>query len=126
MRIIIAVVVVFCSLGSYAAQKKFGNCREIEPVELNAWITAKQKILLIDVRQTKEFQKKHLPTAISAYTDKDLKNISDSIDSESVVVVYGTNTDEGFNACFLMAQYGLTSVYSLRGGFDLWRKLGYK
>jgi rhodanese-related sulfurtransferase len=107
------------------AQKKFGNCRELEPVEMNAWLGANRKMLVIDARLYKDFHKKHVTGAINAPTDKRLKAIADSIDSESIVVVYGQTSDESLDACLWMAQQGLTEVYSLRGGFLAWKQLGY-
>jgi rhodanese-related sulfurtransferase len=125
LRFLLSGFIVIGICCNTPAQKQFHTCREIEPVEFYAWYLAHRKTtILIDVRDPEAFQKNHITGAMSAPADKNLTIIADTIDADLMVVIYDDNGDDSLDACIYMAQKGLNSVFSLRGGLIRWNKFG--
>lgn len=80
-------------------------------------------IKLIDVRAEAEFNKGHIPTAISMPKEEIYKNI-EKLSKEKLTVVYGCNEfcSGAAIGCLTLADYGYPCVL-MNGGFKAWSEV---
>ena len=97
------------------------NDKEIKPEQLSLLLAKKEKILLIDVRTTFEYQLEHIPTAVSF----PVENIETSIKQIKMlaknrkVIIYCSMGARSYHALYLLENYDITGV-NLKGGFEAW------
>lgn len=91
----------------------------VGPVELKDLID-ENKIKLIDVRRTEDYQIAHIPTAISIPKEELADNLG-KLSKEEINVVYCYNEQcrLAVKAALLLAEYGYP-VMMLLGGFQTW------
>lgn len=89
------------------------------PVELKAMME-KGKVVLVDVRDRKDYAAGHLPGAISIPYDE-IREETGLLDKEKIVVVYCYNQQchLGLRACLKLAEYAYPCMH-LEGGYDVW------
>ncbi len=104
-----------------AAQEFFAKCLAytLGPAELKHFIE-KGGIKVIDVRTREDYNKSHIPTAISIPKDELDKNLDKlSKDETTIVYCYNQQCHLGADACLILADYGYPCML-MEGGFKTW------
>ena len=81
------------------------------------------KALILDVRETAEYQQGHLPQGINVprgVLEFKVGNHPQLQDSQQAILVYCKNGGRSTLAAFTLKQMGFTHVEMLIGGFDGW------
>ena len=97
--------------------------QEIEAAELHD-LLARQKLLLVDVRNDDEVARgiipgaTHIPLAM-------IPTKADSLDSDEALVLYCHSGIRSAQAAAFIAAKGRAQVFNLRGGVLAWGKAGY-
>ncbi len=91
------------------------------PVELKD-LLEENKVKLVDVRLTADYEISHIPGAISIPKDE-LDSNTDKLSKEEITVIYCYNQQchLGAEACLILADYGYP-VMLLEGGFKTWKE----
>ena len=91
------------------------------PVELKD-LLEENKVKLVDVRLTADYEISHIPGAISIPKDE-LDSNTDKLSKEEITVIYCYNQQchLGAEACLILADYGYP-VMLLEGGFKIWKE----
>jgi rhodanese-related sulfurtransferase len=126
LKILFICLILSGNLLDISAQKKFFTCYEISVDEFHALQEAFPQIIVLDVRSKTEYLDKHIPWATWVPSDSALISMSDTIDADQKVIIYDDSGDESIDACLLLASKGKRSVYHVKGGFEVWEKLGYR
>jgi rhodanese-related sulfurtransferase len=92
------------------------------PVELERWIkSAEDNLVIVDVREAEDFNKGHLPGAISIPRDQWQNPQGLSRDKTNVVYCYSQQCHLAANACVQFASKGFP-VMEMDGGFSVWKQ----
>ncbi|HCM04937.1 MAG TPA: sulfurtransferase [Oceanospirillales bacterium] len=82
-----------------------------------------QEVVVLDVRETAEFQAGHLPKAINVprgVLEFKVANHPDLMDPQQPILIYCKNGGRSTLAALTLKQMGFTHVEMLAGGFDGW------
>ena len=111
-------------LGYFAYYKGwvFSDFKNISPQEAHLLLEKPNKILLLDVRSKKEFEKDHLEGARSVPFA--LIGTTEFRDSE--ILVYSERGELSVEASRILSKRGYGDVYNLEGGVVFWIRAGYK
>ena len=91
------------------------------PIELERWIkTGEDNLVVVDVRETEDYAKGHIPGAISIPKEQWEKPQGLSKDKTNVVYCYSQQCHLAANACVRFASQGYP-VMELEGGFRVWK-----
>ena len=92
------------------------------PVELARWIKANENnLVIVDVREAEDYEKGHIPGAISLPTEQ-WENLNElRRDKTNVVYCYTQQCHLAANACARFAAKGYP-VMELDGGFEAWKE----
>ena len=92
------------------------------PVELDRWIKANENnLVVVDVREAEDYEKGHIPGAISLPKNK-WENLQElRKDKTNVVYCYTQQCHLAANACAQFASKGYP-VMELEGGFEMWKE----
>ena len=93
------------------------------PVEISHQIAKREMIAIIDVRESKDFKKGHVPGAISLPQEKWSTLAGLRRDAMNIVYCYAQNCHLGANAAMQFAAKGY-SVMEMDGGFESWKEEG--
>jgi rhodanese-related sulfurtransferase len=93
----------------------------IGPVEVNQQIEDHEKNLIIDVRDTKDFLKGHVPGAINLPEGQWEKTSNWLNDQPLIVYCYSQTCHLAARAAVEFARQG-HSVQEMEGGFDTWKE----
>jgi rhodanese-related sulfurtransferase len=93
------------------------------PVEISHQIAKREMITIIDVRESKDFKKGHVPGAISLPQEKWSTLAGLRRDAMNIVYCYAQNCHLGANAAMQFAAKGY-SVMEMDGGFESWKEEG--
>jgi rhodanese-related sulfurtransferase len=107
---------------------------EITPQELKAKLDAKENFVLIDVRESAEFEHGHIPSAhlvprgiIEAAADtgypKHYPPLSGARDQQ--VVVYCATSGRSAMAAAVLQMMGFRNVLNMAGGYTRWEAEGF-
>ena len=101
---------------------------EISASELNSEINAGTGIIIIDVRNSIDFSKGHIPAAKNInFADIESEINSNSINLDLPIVVYGGNSDVKVEmAAQMLLACGAKSVSLLNNGISTWENANYK
>ena len=125
---------VFCGLPATNASKPIVTASgitlninpdtEVHPLQLKQMLDARQDLLLLDVRQTREWSTTHIKGAKLIPLDQ-LESQLDNIDEfeDRPVVVYCHHGVRSLAGTMLLRQKGFKNVHSLAGGIDAWSLL---
>ncbi|MFK8039066.1 MAG: rhodanese-like domain-containing protein [Crocinitomicaceae bacterium] len=98
----------------------------IYPHQLYKKIIAREKIYLLDTRETKEFNVSSLKNAIHVgYDNFKIDNVK-GLDKKATVIVYCTIGARSENIGEKLKKDGFTNVHNLYGGLVHWKNEGYK
>ena len=93
------------------------------PVEISHQIEKGEDMVIIDVREPKDFKKGHVPGAISLPQEKWSTLAGLRRDAMNIVYCYAQNCHLGANAAMQFAAKGY-SVMEMDGGFESWKEEG--
>lgn len=98
----------------------------IYPHQLYKKILAKEKMYLLDTRESKEFETSSLKNAIHVgYMAFNMNKVKD-LDKKTPVIVYCTIGARSENIGEKLKKNGFTNVHNLYGGLIHWKNEGYK
>jgi rhodanese-related sulfurtransferase len=90
------------------------------PIELHSLIEKGESINIIDVRDTEEYRKGHIPGAINLPSDKWDSFEGLSRDRTNIVYCYHQQCHLSAKACKYFAEQGFP-VMEMEGGFEAWQ-----
>jgi rhodanese-related sulfurtransferase len=95
--------------------------RQIDVLQLNSWLGARESVLLVDVRQPWEHDLASLPGSVLLPLDQ-LPAGADQLQPAegATVVVYCHHGIRSLSGAAILEQLGFANVVSLRGGIDAW------
>ena len=93
------------------------------PVEISHQIEKRADVVIIDVREAKDFKKGHVPGAISLPQEKWSKCAGLRRDAMNIIYCYAQNCHMGAHAAMQFAAKGY-SVMEMDGGFESWKEHG--
>jgi rhodanese-related sulfurtransferase len=105
-------------------QKRFGPAKEIGTLQMTRLLNDRNTLVL-DVRETKEYEGGRLPNAVHvpisqlASRGSELAGMTDR-----PVVMYCARGQRSMLAARALAKLGFKEIYSLRGGINAWRQAG--
>jgi thiosulfate sulfurtransferase len=91
----------------------------ITPDAANALIAGRQPAI-VDVRDTHSFRAGHLPGAM-LLDNQSVQHFIEDTDKATPVLVYCYHGNSSQGASAWLAEKGFTEVYSLDGGFEVWK-----
>jgi len=94
--------------------------REIDPAEAAERLAAGDATFM-DVRDPGSFEAAHVPGAVHV-NDPDVERFVSEADPERTVIVYCYHGNASLGGAAFLMERGFESVYSLRGGFEAWRR----
>jgi len=98
----------------------------IYPHQLYKKIIAKEKMYLLDTRETKEFEISSLKNAINVgFIGFSMNKVKD-LNKKTLVIVYCTIGARSETIGERLKKNGFTNVYNLYGGLIHWKNEGYK
>jgi rhodanese-related sulfurtransferase len=122
------LVLVFVASGAMLVwplvQRRLGPAKEIGTLELTRLLNDR-KALLLDVRETKDYEGGRLPNAVHVPISQlgsrggELAGMMDR-----PVVTYCARGQRSMLAARALAKLGFKEIYSLRGGINAWRQAG--
>jgi rhodanese-related sulfurtransferase len=95
------------------------------PVEVSHQIGKKADVVIIDVREAKDFKKGHVPGAINLPQEKWGTLAGLRRDTMNIIYCYAQNCHMGAHAAMQFAAKGY-SVMEMDGGFESWKEKGLK
>ena len=95
------------------------------PVEISHRIEKKEDVVIIDVREPKDFNKGHVPGAINLPQEKWGPLAGLRRDTMNIIYCYAQNCHMGAHAAIQFAAKGY-SVMEMDGGFESWKENGLK
>lgn len=91
------------------------------PIELNHWIEEKGPITIVDVRRREDYEKAHIPGAISLPKEQWANPKGLSKDKTNVLYCYSQTCHLAAGAAVELSKSGYP-VIELEGGFNTWQK----
>ena len=82
-------------------------------------------LTIIDVRDRADFNESHITGAISLPLPELLQRVSQALETNRDIYVYGTTDTEAVAAAQALRSAGYTCVASLRGGVAAWKAVGF-
>lgn len=102
------------------------NIREISPEELQVKMDAREKILIIDVREADSHEEGHVPGAVNVQRGCLEMNIGDhATDPNQLIVTHCGGGGRSALAAETLQALGFKNVFSLAGGLGAWKAKGY-
>ena len=99
--------------------------QEVDPAEVSEHLG--NGIVLVDVRETDEWDRGHLPGAVHVPRSYLESRIDGAVpDRSSHVVLYCASGNRSALAAKTLAELGFEDVASMTGGYTLWKDRGYK
>ena len=95
------------------------------PFEISQQIEKGENVTIIDVRESKDFKKGHVPGAISLPREKWSTCAGLRRDAMNIIYCYAQNCHMGAHAAMQFAAKGY-SVMEMDGGFESWKENGLK
>jgi rhodanese-related sulfurtransferase len=96
--------------------------KSLPPAEFQSAFKNAEKPLLFDVREFFEYKKKRLKGAINMPSSGKLELAADTLDKKSDLFFYCTSGFRSKRVAKFFFEKGFTSLYSLEGGINAWKK----
>ena len=91
------------------------------PIELSHWLEEGAPVNVVDVRAREDYEKAHIPGAVSLPRDQWINPKGLSKDKTNVIYCYSQTCHLAAAAAVEFAEKGF-SVIELEGGFNTWQK----
>jgi sulfur-carrier protein adenylyltransferase/sulfurtransferase len=132
--VVIAALLVVCSVSVAWADKTSDQLvkeakaaiREVTPADVKKMIDAKEKIIILDVRDREEFETGYIPGAINISRGM-LEFRADKLmpDKNAKVIVYCGIDLRGPLATKTLNELGYRNAVNIIGGLNAWKAAGY-
>jgi len=99
------------------------SINEIEAAELVNWVTEKETLSIIDVREISEINTGTIPDAV-AMPLASLPLRLNELDKDKIFVIVCRSGARSAQACAFMQNNGFENVHNLRGGMYAWTSVG--
>jgi rhodanese-related sulfurtransferase len=96
-----------------------GGVPTTSPIELQTWLKAKRRPLVIDVRTAREFATGHIAGA-KLVSQEALREASDKLPRDRAIVCVCRSGRRSARACRELASLGFADVSNLSGGMAAW------
>lgn len=97
------------------------NVREIQPADVQTKITSGEDLVLVDVREDREWDAGHAKTAVHLGRGVIERDIEKTIpDKEKMVILYCGGGYRSALAGDSIQKMGYTNVFSMAGGWSAW------
>ena len=83
-------------------------------------LVAERKVAIVDVRDPHSFRSGHLPGAL-LLDNQSVQTFIEDTDKATPVLVYCYHGNSSQGASAWLAEKGFAEVYSLDGGFEVWK-----
>ena len=83
-----------------------------------------EDLIVLDVRNTTEYDPAHIPGALSIPLSE-LSNKTEELNTSTKIVVYSANGSNSTIACDILIKNGSKRVYNVLGGLNAWNESGY-
>ena len=99
----------------------------VEVDELKSMMDNKEDFVLIDTRSHDEYDREHLPGALSVPSDNVGRDMEKDYDHEARIVTYCKDTacESSVIAARKLERYGFKNVMEFRGGIAVWKNRKY-
>jgi len=100
--------------------------KEVTSQEVNKMIKAKEKVTLIDVRESEEYRRGHIPSAVSlprGFLEMEVEDLI--VNRDTPLVLYCTGGVRSLFATETLKNMGYTTVVSMSDGFKGWARNGF-
>lgn len=103
------------------------NSESIPYISVQELAMPKTEVILLDARETEEYNVSHLETAIHVgYDDFDINSVTKQIkDKSAVIVVYCSLGVRSEDIGEQLKKAGYTNIFNLYGGIFEWKNKGY-
>ena len=99
---------------------------EVTPQQVKADMDAGKQVILLDVRDSEEFDAGHLPKAMNISRGLLEWKVGGMLpDKNAYIVVYCRTDARSALATAVMQQMGYTNVKNMKGAFKAWGEAGY-
>lgn len=97
---------------------------EVHPTQVKQWLDDKEEVLILDVRQLREWNVSHIAGAKLIPLDQLVAQAAAIADwKERRVVVHCHHGVRSMNGAAILRRMGFTNVRSMAGGIDAWSLL---
>lgn len=111
--------------GKELLQPDLNTARDISCSELNALITNRPDLLIIDVRTLQEWEQGHIPDAGRIdFLEDDFDAKAFALPKNRPIALYCAAGGRSSDAMQKMKEAGFSELYNLRGGFYDWEDAG--
>ena len=115
--ILIGIVALFLVIKLFGFLGRLG----IKQISLRD-LDRKKGMVLLDVRQDKEYEQGHIPGAVHVPLS-DIGNKVKKLKKDKELVVYCRNGNQSIWAIKRLMGMGYSNLYNLRGGYNAWKRL---
>lgn len=118
------LILALVGLAGWYLWQKTGGQSDIQVHELQAWLEAGKRLVLIDVREPEEFAKTSIPGSISIPLNQlDSAPELQLIAKNQTIVVICHSGSRSLAAQKLLREKGYKHVYNLAGGITQWESV---
>lgn len=102
--------------------------RLMSSTELHQRMESNSDFILVDVHQTAQFEREHIPGAINIPLDALANAAPTQLNKNQRIIVYGDNheTEASSRAAELLESLGYRKVSDFDGGLHAWKRAGYR
>lgn len=123
--LILVLIVAMLLLWQFTKERTVSNIQlkytfqQLLPEEARQIINSNSDIIIIDIRQKKDYDNGHIRDAF-AIPYKELKSSLDELDTSYTYLIYCNNGKDSMKASKLMAESGFSRVFTIVGGYKKW------
>src|ERR1700754_2778441 len=115
--------------GAEVIRKIRSQIDEVDPSDVKATLSNGNGIVLLDVRESEEWDAGHIPGAKHVprgYLESRIEEVAGGDRSQEIVLYCASGQRSALAAHTLKALLGYENVKSMTGGITLWKDRGYK
>ncbi|MDF2548052.1 MAG: rhodanese-like protein [Anaerosolibacter sp.] len=121
LAVIIGIAIMVTMSGSdetFSETIKYAY-KKISPEQAKILIEKNQDVVILDVRNEKEYDQGHLPQA-TLMTFRELKKSLSDFDREQIYMLYGEDDRDSAKVAQYLGNNGFARIYMLTGGIEQW------
>lgn len=84
-----------------------------------------EKVILFDVRESKQYKKQRIEHALSVPDVVSLLTVCDTLNKSDVILLYCDYGTRSLQAGEILLENGFTEIYNLKDGFVKWLELNF-
>jgi rhodanese-related sulfurtransferase len=110
---------------SFSQSDSIKQIQNINATLFNHYINVLPNAVIIDTRYWQNFKKKRIPNAFLAENQLELKSLTDSLDIDQPLFIYGDYPERDYSVAELLINKGFKSIFVLNGGFKEYIKMQF-